>query len=209
MKLYYAQGTVAAVTYIALREAGIDFTPVSVDFASGEQTGAAYHQINPKGRVPALVLDDGTVLTETGALLEFVAESAPESALMPSDPVARARVREVMYYIASTMHVNHAHKHRGVRWARLESSWADMQDKVQENMQGCCEWICGNGLRGTYVLGEQFSIADCYLFVACTWLEGDGVDVAAYPPLAAFMAAMEGRDSVKAARAEKALRPAN
>jgi glutathione S-transferase len=112
-----------------------------------------------------------------------------------------ARMREVMYYLASTMHVNHAHKMRGARWADKQSSWKDMQDKVAQTMTESCDYICSNGLRGPFVLGDEVSLADAYLYVVCSWLEGDGVDVTAFPKIIAFREAMEARASVQAVRA--------
>jgi len=200
MQLYYAPGTISVAPAIALEEAGLTYEPVRVDFASGEQSTPAYHQINPKGRVPALVVEGG-ILTETGALLDYIAALAPDAGLVPADPVQAARMREVMYYLASTMHVNHAHKMRGYRWADKESSWQDMTAKVTGTMTGCCDYIVTNGLRGPFVLGQDFSLADAYLFVVCSWLEGDGVDVSAFPKILRFREAMEARASVQAVRA--------
>ncbi len=200
MQLYYAPRTISVAVAIALEETGLEYEAIKLDFAGGEQTKPAYHQINPKGRVPALVVDGG-ILTETGALLEYIAAKAPEAGLVPSDPVMAARMREVMFYLASTMHVNHAHKMRGHRWADKKSSWKDMKDKVASNMAGCCAYISSNGLRGPFVLGAEFSLADAYLYVVCSWLEGDGVDVSAFPKIIAFRQAMEARPSVQAVHA--------
>ncbi|MGV6804654.1 MAG: glutathione S-transferase family protein [Ruegeria sp.] len=200
MQIYYAPRTISIAVVIALEEAGLEYEPIILDFAAGEQTTPAYKQINSKGRVPALVVDGG-ILTETGALLEFIAAKAPEARLVPSDPILAARMREVMYYLASTMHVNHAHKMRGHRWADRKSSWKDMKDKVAQTMSASCDYISSNALRGPFVLGESFSLADAYLYVVCSWLEGDGVDVLAYPKIQAFRTAMEARPSVQAVRA--------
>ncbi|WP_271952162.1 glutathione S-transferase family protein [Ruegeria faecimaris] len=200
MQLYYAPRTISVAVAIALEEAGLDYEAIQLDFAGGEQTKSAYKQINPKGRVPALVVDGG-ILTETGALLEFIAAMAPKAGLVPADPIMAARMREVMYYLASTMHVNHAHKLRGARWADKKSSWKDMTAKVAQTMAASCDYICSNGLRGPFVLGEAFSLADAYLYVVCSWLEGDGVDVATYPKIVAFREAAEARASLKAVRA--------
>ncbi|WP_170336498.1 glutathione S-transferase family protein [Ruegeria arenilitoris] len=200
MQLYYAPRTISVAVAIALEEAGLEYEAIRLDFASGEQTQPAYKQINPKGRVPALVVDGG-ILTETGALLEYVAAKAPQAGLVPVDPVMAARMREVMYYLASTMHVNHAHKMRGHRWADKKSSWKDMKDKVAQTMTASCDYICSNGLRGPFVLGEAFSLADAYLYVVCSWLEGDGVDVPTFPKILAFREAMEARVSVQAVHA--------
>ncbi|WP_170326419.1 glutathione S-transferase family protein [Ruegeria arenilitoris] len=200
MQLYYAPRTISVAVAVALQEAGLDYEAIQLDFAGAEQTKPAYKQINPKGRVPALVVDGG-ILTETGALLEYIAAKAPEAGLVPADPIMAARMREVMFYLASTMHVNHAHKMRGHRWADKKSSWKDMKDKVAQTMTASCEYISSNGLRGPFVLGEAFSLADAYLYVVCSWLEGDGVDVSAFPKIVAFREAMEARPSVQVVRA--------
>ncbi|MBY6066535.1 glutathione S-transferase family protein [Leisingera aquaemixtae] len=201
MQLYYAPNTISVAVAIALEEAGIEYEAVKIDFAAKEQTGAAYAQINPKGRVPALAVEGG-ILTETGALLEYIADMAPEASLRPQDPVVLARMREVMFYLASTMHVNHAHKLRGARWAKERSSWKDMQKMVPQTMTASCEHISQFGLRGPFVLGEDVSLADCYLYVVCTWLKGDGVKVADFPKIQNFMTAMEQRESVRAVYAK-------
>ncbi len=200
MQLFYAPRTISVAVAIALEEAGLDYEAIKLDFAEVEQTKPAYKQINPKGRVPALVVDGG-ILTETGALLDYIAAVAPNAKLVPDDPVMAARMREVMYYLASTMHVNHAHKLRGPRWADKKASWKDMKDKVPQTMTASCDYISSNGLRGPFVLGDQFSLADAYLYVVCSWLEGDGVDVSAFPKILAFREAMEARASVQAVRA--------
>jgi glutathione S-transferase len=201
MKLFYADGTISIAPAIALLEAGIPHDLARIDFGTAAQTKAEYLSINPKGRVPALVLDDGTILTETGALLDFIAAIAPDATLVPADPVMAAHMRGVMYYLASTMHVAHAHKMRGSRWADLPESHADMTAKVPETMAACAAYVETECLRGNYVCGADFTIADPYLFVVCNWLEGDGVRVAEYPKIAAFMDLMQGRESVKSLRA--------
>ncbi|WP_299889615.1 glutathione S-transferase family protein [uncultured Ruegeria sp.] len=200
MQLYYAPRTISVAVAIALEESGLEYEAIRLDFAAGEQTKPAYQQINPKGRVPALAVDGG-ILTETGALLEYVAAQAPEAGLVPDGPVMAGRMREVMYYLATTMHVNHAHKLRGHRWADKKSSWDDMTAKVAETMTASCDYIVSNGLRGPFVLGDRFSLADAYLYIVCSWLEGDGVDVADFPKIVAFRDAMEARASVQAVRA--------
>lgn len=198
MKIYYAPRTISIASVIALHEVGADFALRLVDFTTGEQTKPAYHRLNPKGRVPVLDLGDGTLLTETGAILEYLAGTHPEAGLMPDDPPAAAHVRSVMYYLASTMHPNHAHMRRGHRWADKAESHADMSAKVPETMTTSAQYIEDHGLRGDFVLGERISVADFYLYVVCSWLEMDGVDVSAFPGIRAFRAAMQARASVRA-----------
>ncbi|NCQ22834.1 MAG: glutathione S-transferase [Rhodobacteraceae bacterium CG17_big_fil_post_rev_8_21_14_2_50_63_15] len=195
MKLYYAKGTIAIAVAISLHEAGLPFEPVRLDFKAGDQTRPDYHAINPKGRVPALVTAQG-ILTETGAILDYIADLAPEAGLRPSDPFRAAKMREAMYYLASTMHVNHAHRARGHRWANEESSFADMKAKTVQTMTESAAYIEQHILTGPYVLGDSLSLADPYLFVASTWLAGDGVKVADFPRFMAFAEAMRARASV-------------
>ncbi|MDK3074252.1 glutathione S-transferase family protein [Sedimentitalea sp. JM2-8] len=197
MTLYCSPGSISVAAALALHEAGLPFQQARVNFAAAEQTGADYHRINPKGRVPALVTEDG-ILTETGAILDYVAARAPEAGLVPPDAFAAAKMRETMYYLASTMHVNHAHRMRGHRWASLQSSFDDMASKVTETMTACCAHIEDHALRGPYVLGDGFSLADPYLFVVTTWLSGDGVELARFPKLSAFVERMHRRPSVRA-----------
>ena len=194
MKLYYSPGSIAVASLVTLKEVGAEFEPVRVDLKNGEQTKPAYHAINPKGRVPALATDHG-ILTETIAILEYV--GAP---LIPGDRWKAARMREVMTYLASTAHVNHAHKMRGHRWADQPASLADMTAKVPKTMTASAAYI-EDKLTRPFVLGDDVTLADPYLYAIASWFAGDGVDVAAFPKVTAFLAAMEKRPSVQAARA--------
>ncbi len=200
LRLYYAPGTIAVATAITLFEAGLEFEPVPVDFATGEQAKPDYLKINPKGRVPALATDRG-ILSETGALLDYIAAIAPEAGLVPGDPFEAAKMREVMYYLAATMHVNHAHKMRGHRWADKQSSFRDMAAKVPETVAASCAHIETGCRMAPFVLGKAISLADPYLFTVCAWAAGDGVDMTAFPRLSGFLAMMEQRASVRAVRA--------
>tara|TARA_R110002049_G_scaffold44333_4_gene129941 strand:+ start:18834 stop:19454 length:621 start_codon:yes stop_codon:yes gene_type:complete len=200
LKLYYAPGTISVAVALTLEEAGLPYDPIKVDFANAAQTKPEYLAINPKGRVPALVTEAGNVLTETGALLDYIAALAPQAGLIPADPDAAAHMRGVMYYLASTMHVAHAHKMRGHRWADQQSSFDDMKAKVPQTVAACATYVSSNCLRGDYVLGDAFSLADPYLFVVCNWIEGDGVPRADFPAIDAFLNRMEQRPSVKAIR---------
>jgi len=200
MRLFYAPSAISSVSAIALREADLNHELHKVDFASGEQRTGAYLKVNPKGRVPALDIG-GEILTETGAILEYIAAVAPDADLVPSDPVEAARMRAVMYYLASTMHVNHAHARRGARWADKQSSWDDMAAKASKTMAESARFIEEECLTGPFVLGEKLTLADIYLYVVSTWLEGDGVDVTGFPKITSFRQTMEKRASVRDLRA--------
>lgn len=201
MQLYYAPNTISIAVAIALHEAGLDFEATKLSFAEGEQTKPDYLSINPKGRVPTLIAE-GKTLTETGALLEYIATLNPDAGLTPADPIDAQHMRSVMYYLASTAHVNHAHKMRGTRWADNPDSHADMTAKVPETMHVTATYFEEHCLRGDYVLGSQFSIADPYLFVICCWLEGDGVALEDFTLISEYMARMKTRASVQRVTAD-------
>lgn len=198
LKLYCAPFTISTATVVALNE-GVHWEPIRVDIKGGEQTRPDYLALNPKGRVPVLITPEGP-LTETGAILEYLGETALPD-LVPADPLHRARMREVMHYLASSMHVNHAHRLRGYRWADQESSFADMRAKVPETMAASCAYI-EDLMVGPYIFGDHLTLADPHLYTITTWLKGDGVDIADYPKLSAFKAQMETRPSVKKAHAD-------
>jgi len=199
LKLYYAPNTIAVAAALALEEGGVHYEPVKVDFSKSEQQSAAYLATNPKGRVPSLATPQG-VITEVGAVLEYIGDTAVP-ALKPKDAFQAAQMRELMFYLASTMHVNHAHKMRGHRWADQESSWADMTAKVPETMAASAAYV-ETKLAGPFLFGNEPSLADCYLFAITSWLEGDGVALADYPKVSTFQSAMSERPSVAALQAK-------
>lgn len=196
MRLYYAPRTISVAVAITLTEAGLNPALTRVDFSKGEQTTDAYLKLNPKGRVPVLEAQ-GACLTETGAILEYIAATNPHAQLVPDDPFAAAHMRSVMFYMASTMHVNHAHGVRGIRWADHPESHADMAAKTAQTMTDSAAYFAAECLRGDYVLGDAFSLADPYAFVVCTWLQGDGVDLANFPSITAYLERMTQRPSVQ------------
>lgn len=198
LTLYYAAGTCAQAVLIALYEADAQFTLKTLSFASNEQRSLDYLAINPKGRVPALVTERG-VLTETPALLLYVAQSYPEAALAPlSDPFALAQMQEFNAYLASTVHIAHAHRPRASRWADDEAAQASMRAKVPQNMRECFAVIEQHYLGDkTWIMGEQFTVADGYLYTVASWLKGDGVDIAEFPRVAAHFKRVETRASVQ------------
>jgi len=197
LKLYYSPGSCALASHIALQEAGAAYTAERVDFKTNQQNSAGYLAINPKGRVPALVTNRG-ILTETPAVLVFIAQSFPQAQLAPlEDPFAFAQMEAFNSYLCSTVHVAHAHRGRGYRWANEEASFADMKRKVPETMAACFALIERNMLRGPWVMGDSYTICDPYLFTLAQWLEGDGVDVSALPRVIDHRKRMAERPAVR------------
>lgn len=205
LTLYYAPGTCALAVHIALEEAGATYDLRRVDFASGEQRTPEYQSVNPKGRVPVLATDRG-LLTETPALLAWIAQTYPEAGLAPvDDPFAFARIQSFNSYLCSTVHVAHAHRVRGSRWADDPAAIEAMQKKVPESVGACCEMIEARMLEGPWVFGEAYTISDPYLFTISRWLEADGVDINRFPKLAAHFRLTSERAAVKAALKQEAI----
>jgi glutathione S-transferase len=201
-KFYYSPGTCALASHIALEEAGAAYTAERVDFKSNQQNSPEYLAVNPKGRVPAMVTDRG-ILTETPAMLAFIAQSFPKAKLAPlEDSFAFAQVQAFNSYLCSTVHVAHAHKGRGYRWATEETSFADMKRKVPESVGATFALIERGMLKGPWVMGEAYTICDPYLFTLATWLEGDNVDLAAIPRVMDHRKRMSDRPAVQKVLAE-------
>ena len=203
LKLYYSPRSCALASHIALQEAGAPYTAERVDFKSNQQNCPEYLAINPKGRVPALVTDRG-VLTETPAMLAFIAQSFPLARLASlDDAFAFAQVQSFNSYLCSTVHVAHAHGGRAYRWATDGASFADMKRKVPETMGACFALIERKMLKGPWVMGETYTICDPYLFTLSGWLEGDGVDISALPKVAAHHKRMSERPAVRKVLADE------
>jgi glutathione S-transferase len=199
LRLYYAPGTCALATHIALEDAGAPYEATRVDFGSQAQRSPEYLAVNPKGRVPALVTESGT-LTETPALLCFVAQRFPAAELAPlTDPFALAQAQEFNSYLCATVHVAHAHGRRGARWADDTAAHEAMKRKVPAAMTECFELIEHKLLKGPWVMGEQYTICDPYLFTIGTWLEADGVDTAKLPRVMDHRRRMLARPAVQKA----------
>jgi glutathione S-transferase len=202
-KLYYAPGTCALASHIALQEAGAAYATERLDFKSNQQNSTEYLAINPKGRVPSLVTDRG-ILTETPAMLAFIAQSFPRAKLAPlDDPYAFAQVQAFNSYLCSTVHVAHAHKGRGYRWATDEGSFADMKRMVPKSVGASFALIERDMLRGPWVMGDSYTICDPYLFTVAQWLEGDSVDLSTLPKVMEHRKRMSERPAVRHVMAEE------
>jgi glutathione S-transferase len=203
LTLYYAPNTCSLASHIALEDAGAEYELRRIDFRTTEQQSTDYLRINPKARVPALATSRG-VLTETPAMLVFIAQSYPGATLAPlEDPFAFAELQSFNSYLCSTVHVAHAHRMRGYRWADEQTSFADMKRKVPQSVGGCFALIEGTLLKGPWVMGDRYTIADPYLFTLAQWLEADGVDMARLPRVIEHRSRMAERPSVIKAVAEE------
>ncbi|MGO8911817.1 MAG: glutathione S-transferase family protein [Bradyrhizobium sp.] len=203
MKLYFAPHTCALASHIALEEAGAEYSTVRINFAVNEQRSPEYLAINPKGRVPALVTERG-ILTETPAMLAFIAQSFPKANLAPlDDPFRFAEVQAFNSYLCSTVHVAHAHRMRGTRWADDPAAIEAMKRKVPDSVAACFELIDQKMLRGPWVMGESYTICDPYLFTLAQWMEADSVDPARFPKVRDHRNRMSERAAVRKVVAEE------
>ena len=207
LTFYYATGTCALASHLALEYAGADYEAVRLDFSQQAQRSPEFLRLNPKGRVPALVTERG-VLTETPALLQFISQSFPDAKMMPlDDSFLLARANEFNSYLCSTVHVAHAHRVRGVRWADDAQAIEAMKAKAPQVMGDCFALIEQGMLQGPWVLGERFSVCDMYLFTLSGWLAGDGVDIERFPKVADHYSRMAADPVViKVLAAQKSIR---
>lgn len=183
LKFYYAPKTCALAVHIALETIGCPYEAIALDFSKAEQRQPKYLSVNPKGRVPALAIDE-TIITEVPAILFYLCQAFPEAKLAPlEDFLGLAQMQAFNAYLSSTVHVAHAHRFRGTRWVdeTETGALAAMQRKVPESMGNCMALIEEGMLKGPWVLGQTYSVADMYLYTIATWLESDSVDVSKLP----------------------------
>ena len=206
LKLYFTPHTCSLASHIALEDAGATYSIERISFSAEQQKSPEFLAINPKARVPALVTERG-VLTETPAMLAFIAQSFPHADLAPlDDPFAFAEIQAFNSYLCSTVHIAHAHRMRGYRWATDPAAIADMQRKVPQSVTACFELIEHGMLRGPWVMGETYTICDPYLFTLSQWLEGDGADLSRLPRVLDFRRRMSERPAVRKAVAAELAR---
>ena len=202
--LYYAPGTCALATHIALIEAGASYDTKRLDFRAGQQRTPEFLAVNPKGRVPALGVPGGGVLTETPAILVYLAQAFPAAKLAPlTDQMALARVQEFNSYLCSTVHVHHAHRTRPGRWSDDQAVQEGMKKKVAQNMGDAYQLIEDGLLKGPWVMGDTYTVCDPYLFTITGWLADDGVDMKRFANVHAHYERMRERPAVKRALAEQ------
>ena len=201
--LYYAPHTCSLASHIALVDAGARYELKRIDFGKTEQRSPSYVAINPKARVPTMTTPQG-ILTETPAMLAFIAQSFPKARLAPiDDPFAFAEVQAFNSYLCSTLHIAHAHRMRGHRWVDDPAAIVAMQKKVPQSVGACYDLIERQMLKGPWVMGDTYTIADPYLFTLAQWLEADAVDPSRIPRVIEHRSRMMEQPNVKKAIAEE------
>ncbi len=195
MKLYYKPGACSLSPHIVLRESGFDFEIEQVDTDTKKTaSGADFTKINPKGYVPALELDNGEVLTEGAAIVQYIADQKVSAGLAPAaGTVERARMQEHLNYVASEFH-----KAFGPLFTPGASEAE--QDAAKTNINRRLDYLESLFADGrSYLLGDKFSVADAYLFVVTSWARFKEIDLSAYPKVNAFFERVAARSKVQEA----------
>ena len=194
MKLYYSPGACSLSPHIVLREVGLDFELVLTSTKTKKlQDGTDYYTINPKGAVPLLELDNGERLTEGPAIVQYLADQAPQKHLAPAAGTwARSRLQEWLNYITSELHKG---------FSPLFNPAMPEEAKVlfREALVKRFAWVDTQLEGRDYLLGADFTVADAYLFTVSNWAPMVGVELGALKNLAAFRARVSARPAVQAA----------
>jgi glutathione S-transferase len=200
MKLYYSAGACSLSPHIVLLEAGLPYTLVKTDLKTKKTEGGAdYLTINSKGAVPALELDDGRVLTEGPAIVQYLADQRPESGLAPrAGTFERYQLMEILNYITSEVH-------KGFSPLFNPASSAELKDTSMAALGKKFDWLTGFLGSKTFLLGNTFTVADAYLFTLLNWTRIVKIDLSKWPALAAYQARIAQRPKVHAALKEEGL----
>jgi len=203
MKLYFAPGACSLSPHIVAQEAGIPLTLVKVDTQTKKLAdGGDFWAINPKGYVPALQLDSGEVLTEGPAIVQYLADQKPAAKLVPAaGSFERSRVQEMLGYINSEIHKTYSPLFR-------PTTHAETRKEREEYLRKRYGLIEKQLAKGPYLFGDQFTVADAYLFVVTNWSNFLKLDLSEFPNLLAFQARVAARPAVQAAMKAEGLLPA-
>lgn len=204
MKLFFSPGACSLSPHIVAQELGIPLTLVKVDTQNKKLAdGGDYLSVNPKGYVPAIELDSGEVLTEGPTIVQYLADRKPEAKLVPpGGTLERYRVQEMLGYINSEIHKTYSPLFRPTTSPELRK---DREDYLRRRYT-LIEQRLAKG--GPYLFGEQFTVADAYLFTVTNWANFLKLDLSEFPGLLAFQGRVAARPAVQAALVAEGLRPA-
>jgi glutathione S-transferase len=195
LKLYYAPGACSTASHIGLEESGARFDGQALAFAKNEQKTPEYLKINPRGRVPALVIDEGTIVENT-AILDYVASKYAQQ-LMPKDPVQRARAISLMAWFSNNVHPSFTHIGRPERFATDPAVFDNLKSTGRTNFQAALTEIDGIIGKGPWIMGEQFTVVDGYALVFYGWGKRIELPMAELKNYTAWKDRMLARPAVK------------
>src|ERR1043165_3467683 len=204
MKLYFSPGACSLSPHIVANEVGLPITLEKVDTATKKVVadGSDYWAINPKGYVPALRLDDGELLTEGPAIVQHLADQKPDAGVIPANGTfQRYRVQEMLGYINSEIHKTYSPLFR-------PTTTPELRQEREEYLRKRYKLVDERLARGPYLFGDQFTVADAYLFTVTNWSNFLKLDLSEFANLMAFQARVAARPAVQAAMTAEGLRPA-
>jgi len=194
MKLYYSPGACSLSPHIAMYEAGLAFEAIMAPTKTHKlPDGSDYYAVNPLGYVPFLTLDDGRSLHEGPAIVQYIADQAPEKKLAPANGTyERYKLQEWLNLVGTELH-------RSFSPLFVPTTHPDTKATALERLQGRLKWVDGELAGKQYLMGDQFTVADGYLFVVTNWAQYVGLDLSPYPNLVAYRARVGARPAVIAA----------
>ena len=195
LKFYYAPGACSLATHIGLEESGAKFDGQKLSFANAEQRTPEYLKINPRGRVPALVIDEGSIIENTAILDYVAAKFAPQ--LMPRDPVQRARAISLMAWFSNTVHPSFTHISRPERFATDTAVFDHLKATGRNNFHAALKEIDGIIGDKPWILGDEFSVVDGYALVFYGWGKRIGLPVEELKHYTAWKDRMLARPAVR------------
>jgi len=198
-KLYFAPGTVSMATHMALEEVGVPYALEPISIKTGEQLGERYRRVHPLGRLPALEVEPGVVLTETPALLAYLADLAPELELMPRGVLERARANEWMSLLSSAVHVAFVCFFRPERYTSDVAALAALKVDGKQRFFDLLRFVEGRLPVDGFVLGPRYSLCDAYLSVFFLWARRFDLPVGELPRYERLTGAVLGRPAVRRA----------
>jgi glutathione S-transferase len=204
MKLYYSPASCALSVHIALEEAGAEYEAIRVNFDKQEQRSPEYLKINPLGRVPVLQTEEGT-LTEAPAILGFVAAKYPSARLAPTDPFKLAQMNSFTAFLSSSIHTSYAHRSRPYRYTDDEAAKPGLVEKGIKTFLEQMAMVESGKLAGPWVMGDQFTVADGYLFVMTRWMTKMELDTSPFPRIMDHFERVGQRAGVQRALAAQGL----
>ena len=191
MKLYYSPGACSLSPHIALEEAGLPYEALAAPTKTHKLAdGTDYYAINPLGYVPLLVLDDGTPLREGPAIVQYIADQAPAKNLAPANgSLARYQMQSWLNFIGTELHKNFSPLFN-------PATTDDGRTAAKEKVGGRLKWVEGELAGKQYLMGDNFTVADAYLFTVTNWAGHTGMDLSPYPNLLAYRARVAARPAV-------------
>ena len=200
MKLYYSPGACSLSPHIALEEAGLKYEAIAAPTKTHKlPDGSDYYKINPLGYVPLLVLDDGTKLTEGPAIVQYIADQVPDKKLAPANgTMERYQLQSKLNFVGTELHKSFSPLFNA-------ATPDDMKKAAREKVLGRLKWIDGELAGKQYLMGDQFTVADGYLFTVSNWCSRVDVDISSLSNLAAFRDRVSKRPAVQKAMKDEGL----